>query len=85
MRNLDHADYISALRDDPRQLVKIERPREDTAVVAMTKPLMRGAADMSRHQTIMVEEFAEPNTFTTRYHQETIEALLNKEIKAAAD
>lgn len=45
-------------------------------VVSMTKPLMRNACDMSWHQTILTEEFAEPNTFTTRYHQETIRALL---------
>lgn len=45
-------------------------------VVSMTKPLMRNACDMSWHQAILAEEFAEPNTFTTRYHQETVRALL---------
>lgn len=51
-------------------------------VVAMTKPLMRNAADMSWHQAILAEEFAEPNTFTTRAHQETVRALVEKEMKA---
>lgn len=47
-------------------------------VVAMTKPLMRAAADMTFDQSMLAEEFAEPNTFTTRYHQQTIRALLDK-------
>lgn len=45
-------------------------------VVSMTKPLMRNACDMSWHQIIMAEEFAEPNTFTTRAHQEAVRELL---------
>lgn len=45
-------------------------------VVSMTKPLLRAACDMTWHQTLLAEEFAEPNTFTTRYHQETVRALL---------
>jgi len=45
-------------------------------VVAMTKPLMRGAADMSWHHAILAEEFAEPNTFTTRAHQDSVNAFL---------
>lgn len=51
-------------------------------VVSMTKPLMRGAADMSWHQAILAEEFAEPNTFTTRAHQEAVRALLAGEARA---
>jgi 2-(1,2-epoxy-1,2-dihydrophenyl)acetyl-CoA isomerase len=51
-------------------------------VVAMTKPLMRAAADMSWEHAILAEEFAEPNTFTTRAHQEAITALLAKTAKA---
>jgi len=44
--------------------------------VAMTKPLMRAAADMSWQHAILTEEFAEPNTFTTRAHQTAVNALL---------
>lgn len=47
-------------------------------VVAMAKPLMRHASDMTWQQTLLAEEFAEPNTFTTRAHQETVRALLGK-------
>lgn len=54
-------------------------------VVGMTKPLMRNAADMSWHQAIMAEEFAEPNTFTTRSHQEVVRALVEKEIEAVRE
>lgn len=53
-------------------------------VVSMTKPLMRNAADMTFDQAMMAEEFAEPNTFTTRYHQQTIRALLAKTARAGA-
>lgn len=52
-------------------------------VVAMTKPLMRHAVDMTWHQTILAEEFAEPNTFTTRAHQEIVKSLLEKGETAA--
>jgi len=52
-------------------------------VVTMTKPLMRNAADMTFDQAMIAEEFAEPNTFTTRYHQETIRALVAGRTKAA--
>lgn len=52
-------------------------------VVSMTKPLMRQAADMTFDQAMLAEEFAEPNTFTTRYHQQTIRALLAKTERAA--
>jgi 2-(1,2-epoxy-1,2-dihydrophenyl)acetyl-CoA isomerase len=54
-------------------------------VVAMTKPLMRGAADMSWSHVLLAEEFAEPNTFTTSAHQEAVRALLAKTAKAVED
>jgi 2-(1,2-epoxy-1,2-dihydrophenyl)acetyl-CoA isomerase len=47
-------------------------------VLAMMKPLLRGAADMSWEQAIAVEEFAEPMCFTTRAHREAVEELLAK-------
>ena len=56
--------------------------RRPEYVVAMTKPLMRAAADMSWHQAIIAEEFAEPNTFTTRAHQEAIAQLVSKRTRA---
>lgn len=44
--------------------------------VRMTKPLLRHAADMTWQQSLLAEELAEPNTFTTRAHREAVEALL---------
>jgi 2-(1,2-epoxy-1,2-dihydrophenyl)acetyl-CoA isomerase len=54
-------------------------------VVTMTKPLMRAAADMSWQHAIVAEEFAEPNTFTTRAHREAVEALVGKREKALGE
>lgn len=45
-------------------------------VPAMSKTLLRAAADMSWPHAMAMEEFAEPGTFTTRAHRERIEALL---------
>jgi 2-(1,2-epoxy-1,2-dihydrophenyl)acetyl-CoA isomerase len=52
-------------------------------VPAMTKPLLRAACDASFEQTLLAEEYAEPNTFTTRAHQETVRALLAKQERAS--
>jgi 2-(1,2-epoxy-1,2-dihydrophenyl)acetyl-CoA isomerase len=52
-------------------------------VVSMTKPLLRNAADMSWHQALLAEEFAEPNTFTTEAHRDAVEALLGKTARAS--
>ena len=43
-------------------------------VTAMTKPLLRNAADLSWEQAIAMEEFAEPQCFTTGAHREAVEA-----------
>lgn len=51
-------------------------------VVRMTKTLFRSAADSTWEQTVTAEELAEPHTFTTRYHQEAIAALLAKRERA---
>src|SRR5262245_516300 len=51
-------------------------------VPAMTKPILRAACDAPFEHTLLLEEYAEPNTFTTRAHQETVRALLAKEQKA---
>jgi 2-(1,2-epoxy-1,2-dihydrophenyl)acetyl-CoA isomerase len=45
-------------------------------VVPMMKPLLRAAADMTWDQSIAMEEFAEPGTFTTRAHREAVAQLL---------
>jgi 2-(1,2-epoxy-1,2-dihydrophenyl)acetyl-CoA isomerase len=46
--------------------------------VAMTKPLLRAAADASWEQALAMEEFAEPMCFTTRDHRDGVRALLEK-------
>lgn len=43
--------------------------------VAMTKPLLRAAADASWEQAIAMEEFAEPQCFTTRAFQRSVQDL----------
>src|SRR4029453_18778566 len=50
-------------------------------VVAMAKPLMRAAADMTWQHALLAEEFAEPNTFTTAAHRAAVEALLARTAK----
>ncbi len=45
-------------------------------VTAMTKPLLRNAADLSWEQAIALEEFAEPGCFTTEAHRAAIAELL---------
>jgi 2-(1,2-epoxy-1,2-dihydrophenyl)acetyl-CoA isomerase len=45
-------------------------------VLAMMKPLLRNAADLSWEQAIAMEEFAEPACFTTRAHRDGVAALL---------
>jgi 2-(1,2-epoxy-1,2-dihydrophenyl)acetyl-CoA isomerase len=45
-------------------------------VVAMMKPLLRNAADMTWEQAIAMEEFAEPTCFTTRAHRDAVSRLL---------
>jgi 2-(1,2-epoxy-1,2-dihydrophenyl)acetyl-CoA isomerase len=44
--------------------------------IAMTKPLLRAAADASWDQAITLEEFAEPQCFTTSAFQESVRQLL---------
>jgi 2-(1,2-epoxy-1,2-dihydrophenyl)acetyl-CoA isomerase len=45
--------------------------------VAMTKPLLRAAADASWDHAIAMEEFAEPQCFTTSAFQESVRGLLS--------
>ncbi len=44
--------------------------------IAMTKPLLRAAADASWDQALVMEEFAEPQCFTTGAFQESVRQLL---------
>jgi 2-(1,2-epoxy-1,2-dihydrophenyl)acetyl-CoA isomerase len=44
--------------------------------LAMTKPLLRAAADGSWDSTLAMEEFAEPQCFTTSAFQEAVRSLL---------
>jgi 2-(1,2-epoxy-1,2-dihydrophenyl)acetyl-CoA isomerase len=45
-------------------------------VLAMSKPLLRGAAEMSWEQAITMEEFAEPACFTTAAHTDGVSRVL---------
>jgi 2-(1,2-epoxy-1,2-dihydrophenyl)acetyl-CoA isomerase len=44
--------------------------------LTMTKPLLRAAADGTWENTLAMEEFAEPQCFTTEVFQETVRAML---------
>jgi 2-(1,2-epoxy-1,2-dihydrophenyl)acetyl-CoA isomerase len=44
--------------------------------IAMTKPLLRAAADASWDHALAMEEFAEPTCFTTKAFQDSVEQLL---------
>lgn len=44
--------------------------------VAMTKPLLRNAADMPFEGALRMEESAEPNCFTMTGHREAVAAFL---------
>jgi 2-(1,2-epoxy-1,2-dihydrophenyl)acetyl-CoA isomerase len=46
--------------------------------VAMTKPLLRAAADTPWEQALVMEEFVEPQCFTTGAFQEAVGQLLGK-------
>lgn len=45
--------------------------------LAMTKPLLRAAADSTWDHAIAMEEFAEPQCFTTNSFQDSVNALLS--------
>lgn len=51
--------------------------------LAMTKPLLRQAADMTWDQAIAMEEFAEPMCFTTKAHRDGVRELLGGAAGAA--
>lgn len=43
--------------------------------IAMAKPLLRAAADSAWEASLVIEEFAEPNCFTTRAFQDTVRTM----------
>lgn len=43
--------------------------------IAMAKPLLRVASDATWETTIAIEEFAEPNCFTTMAFQDTVRTM----------
>jgi 2-(1,2-epoxy-1,2-dihydrophenyl)acetyl-CoA isomerase len=48
-------------------------------VTTMMKPLLRQAADMTWDQALALEEFAEPQCFTTSAHREAVASLLERD------
>jgi 2-(1,2-epoxy-1,2-dihydrophenyl)acetyl-CoA isomerase len=47
-----------------------------THAVAMTKPLLRAAADAGWHESLTIEEFAEPICFTTAAFADSVRTML---------
>jgi 2-(1,2-epoxy-1,2-dihydrophenyl)acetyl-CoA isomerase len=70
-----HAELLPAARDWCARIEALPRH-----VTTMMKPLLRGAADMTWEQAIAMEEFAEPQCFTTAAHTEAVEALLARRL-----
>ena len=61
----------------PQALARVEQiEAAPEHVIAMMKPLLRGAADMTWEQAIVMEEFAEPSCFTTTAHRSAVDSLL---------
>jgi 2-(1,2-epoxy-1,2-dihydrophenyl)acetyl-CoA isomerase len=46
--------------------------------VAMTKPLLRACADLAWEDALRMEEFAEPNCFTTAAFARSVQAMLTR-------
>ena len=46
--------------------------------LTMTKPLLRAASDGTWENTLAMEEFAEPQCFTTEVFQDTVRAMLRE-------
>jgi 2-(1,2-epoxy-1,2-dihydrophenyl)acetyl-CoA isomerase len=53
--------------------------------LAMSKPLLRAAADSNWDASLAMEEFAEPNCFTTAQFQRSVRALLASHTKTEDD
>ena len=68
----DHEELLPAARE---WCERIERLPDH--VTRMMKPLLRNAADATWETSIAMEEFAEPQTFTTPAHREAVAELLS--------
>ena len=68
----EHAELVPAARE---WCERIERLPDH--VTRMMKPLLRNAADASWETAIAMEEFAEPQTFTTPAHRAAVDELLS--------
>ncbi len=67
-----HDDLLVAARD---WCARVERLPDHVA--RMMKPLLRNAADATWETSIAMEEFAEPQTFTTPAHREAVAEMLS--------
>jgi 2-(1,2-epoxy-1,2-dihydrophenyl)acetyl-CoA isomerase len=52
--------------------------RQPRHAVQMMKPLLRQAADLTWDQAVTMEEFAEPNCFSTSAHRQAVHGLLSR-------
>jgi 2-(1,2-epoxy-1,2-dihydrophenyl)acetyl-CoA isomerase len=68
----DHDELVPAARE---WCERIEQLPEH--VTKMMKPLLRTAADASWETAIAIEEFAEPQCFTTEDHRQAVASLLS--------
>jgi len=66
-----HAELLAAAHEWSARIEELPRH-----VTAMMKPLLRGAADMTWDQAIAMEEFAEPQCFTTEAHRAAVRDVL---------
>jgi 2-(1,2-epoxy-1,2-dihydrophenyl)acetyl-CoA isomerase len=67
----DHAELLAAAGEWCDRVERLP-----SHVLRMMKPLLRAAADASWETAIAMEEFAEPQTFTTPAHREAVAELL---------
>ncbi len=67
----DHEDLLGAAEEWCERIERLP-----AHVLKMMKPLLRAAADSSWETAIAIEEFAEPQCFTTPAHREAVADLL---------
>jgi 2-(1,2-epoxy-1,2-dihydrophenyl)acetyl-CoA isomerase len=69
---VEHGELLSAARDWCERIEALP-----AHVTTMMKPLLRQASDLSWEQAIALEEFAEPQCFTTAAHRDAVAELLD--------
>jgi 2-(1,2-epoxy-1,2-dihydrophenyl)acetyl-CoA isomerase len=69
----DHDDLLGAAAAWCERIAQLP-----AHVATMMKPLLRTAADASWETAIAIEEFAEPQCFTTPAHREAVAELLER-------